>query len=136
MSLLLLSSCSSSSLWRPTFSSSWLSLSSSLVSCWLFSFSSTRSCRDSEKMRVGRDPSRNHREGRPQTLLKAGQLSSHVTADSGVLRAEQVDRWGWVDGTSSKGKGYMYFSSPLELCQDGSNVLQTHPKRVFKIQFC
>ncbi|EDL18886.1 mCG146207, partial [Mus musculus] len=39
------SSCSNRSLLRPTFSSSWLSLSSSLLSCWLFNFSSTRSCK-------------------------------------------------------------------------------------------
>lgn len=66
------SSCSSSSLERPTFSSSWLSLSSSLVSCWLFSFSSTRSYRDSERTSVGWEPRGNGRPGRPQVLLEAG----------------------------------------------------------------
>lgn len=44
VSSLPLSSCSSSSLFNPIFSSSWLSLSSSLDNCWLFSFSRTKSC--------------------------------------------------------------------------------------------
>lgn len=39
-----LSSCSRSSLFSPIFSSSWLSLSSSLDNCWFFSFSWTKSC--------------------------------------------------------------------------------------------
>lgn len=89
VSPLLLSSCSSSSLWRPTFSSSWLSLSSSLLSCWLFSFSCTRSCGDSEDER-GPGAQQMRQERQTQAHLRAEQSSSRVTAGSGVLRAEWV----------------------------------------------
>ena len=112
MSPLLLSSRSSSSLWRPSFSSSWLSLSSSLLSCWLFSFSCTRSCGDSADGR-GKGAQQQWQEGRAQASLRAERPPSRAVASSGVSRAKQAVLWGrGTSGMSPKGTDEHTFPAP------------------------